>query len=122
MSIDTIDVIFAPSFEWYDDIRFYLTHGYAPPNLDFNKSSNLILKATPYQFIDNVLFRINYDGVFLMCLENPEANSLLFEMHVEPVGGNFSGETTANKLLRVGYHWLMLFKYAHMFFQKCEAC
>ena len=56
MSTDTIDVISTPSSEWYDDIAFYLTHGYAPPNLDFKKCRNLRLKVAPYQFIDNVLF------------------------------------------------------------------
>ena len=35
MSVDTIDVISSLSSKWYDDIRFYLTHGYARPTLDF---------------------------------------------------------------------------------------
>ena len=72
MSADTFDVISAPSSEWYDEIRFYLTHGYAPPTLDFKKHRTLRLKATSYQFVDNVLFRKNYDGVFLRCLQKPE--------------------------------------------------
>ena len=89
MSVDTIDVISAPSSKWYDDIKFYLTHGYDPPTLDFKKHMKLILKATPYQFIHNVLFRINYDGVFLRRVEKLEANNILFEMHARPRGGNF---------------------------------
>ena len=48
MSVDTIYVITAPSFEWYDDIIFYLTHGYSPPTLDFKKHRTLRLKETPY--------------------------------------------------------------------------
>ena len=122
MSIDTTDVISAPSFEWYDDIRFYLTYGYAPPTLDFKKRRTMRLKATPYQFIDNVLFRRNYDGVFLRCLEKLEAKNLLFEMHVGPARGHFSGETTAHKVLRVGYYCPALFKDAHIVVKKCEAC
>ena len=55
MSIDTVNAISAPSSKWYDDIMFYLTHGYSPPTMDFNKRSNLRLKVAPYQFIDNVL-------------------------------------------------------------------
>ena len=100
MYVDTIDVASAPSSEWYDDIKFYLTHGYAPPNLEFKKCMKSRLKETPYQFIDNVLFHRNYDGVFLRCLEKPEANKLLFEMHARPIGGHFPGETTAHKVLR----------------------
>ena len=99
MSANTIDVITTPSSKWYDDIRFYLIHGYAPPTLDFKKRRTLRLKATPYQFIDNVLFRKNYDGVFLKCLEKPEADKLLVDLHVGPASGHYSGETTADKVL-----------------------
>ena len=70
MSVDTIDVISAPSPEWYDDIKFYLTHGYDPSNINFKKHRTLILKLKPYQFIDKVLIQKNYDGVFLRFLEN----------------------------------------------------
>ena len=69
ISTDTVNVIFAPTSGWYDDIRFYLTHEDDHPTLDFKKRRALRLKSTPYQFIDNVLFKRNYDGVFLRCLE-----------------------------------------------------
>ena len=71
MSANTIEVISASSSEWYDNIKFYLTHRYAPPTLEFKKRRTLRLKETPYEFIDNVLFWKNYDGVFLRCLEKP---------------------------------------------------
>ena len=48
MSADVIDFITAQSFEWYDDIIFYLIHGYAPSTLDLKKCRTLRLKATPY--------------------------------------------------------------------------
>ena len=56
MYIDIVNVISAPSSKWYDDIRFYLTYGYAPMTLDLKKRRNLKLKVVPYQFIDNVFF------------------------------------------------------------------
>ena len=83
MFVDTIDVISAPSSEWYDDIKFYLTHGYAPLTLDSKKHRALRLKATPYQFIDNVLFHINFDGVFLRCVEKTNIGNIMFEMHAQ---------------------------------------
>ena len=122
MYVNIVDVISSSSSEWYDDIRFYLTHGYAPLTLYFKKHITLRLKVAPYQFIDNVLFRRNYDGVFLRCLEKLEAKNLLFEMHVGPARGHFSGETTAHKVLRVGYYCPALFKDAHIVVKKCEAC
>ena len=104
MSLNTIDVITTPSSEWYDDIRFYLIHGYAPPTLDFKKCRNMRLKATPYQFVYNVLFHKNYDGVFLRCLEKPEADKLLVDLHAGPAAGHYYGETTTHKVLREVYY------------------
>ena len=47
------------------------------------------LKETPYQFIDNVLFCKNYDGVFLRCLEKPKADKILVDLHAGPVEGHY---------------------------------
>ena len=41
MSANNIDVITAPSSDWYDDIIFYLIHGYAPSTLDLKKCRTL---------------------------------------------------------------------------------
>ena len=60
-----------------------------------------------------MLFRKNYDGVFLICLECEYANKFVVELQDGPVGGHFSGDTAAHKVLRDGYYWLTLFKYAH---------
>ena len=39
----------------------------------------------------------------------------MFEMHAEPAGGHFLGETTTHKVLRDGYYWPTLFEDAHIF-------
>ena len=41
-------------------------------------------------------------------------------MHEGPTGGNLSGDTTAHKILRAGYYWPTLFKYAHAYVRKCD--
>ena len=122
MSADTIDVITSSSYEWHDDIRFYLIHGYAPPTLEFKKHRTLRLKETPYQFIDNVLFHNNYDGVFLKCLEKPAADKIFVDLHVGHVHGHYSGEATTRKVLIAGYYWTTLFKYSYNLVRKCEPC
>ena len=76
----------------------------------------------PYQFIDNVLFWKNYDGVFLRVLEKPKYDKRLVDMHAGPVSGHFLGETTSHEVLRVGYYWPTLFKYAYKFLKKCDSC
>ena len=43
-------------------------------------------------------------------------------MHDGPAGGHFFGDTTAHKILRAGYYWPTLFKYAHAHVKKCDFC
>jgi hypothetical protein len=107
---------------WYENIRFYLTHGSAPRNIDPKNRRSLRLKSSSFQLINDVLFRKNFDGVFLRCLEKEESERVLDELHTGEVGGNFGGDTTAHKVLRVGYYWPTLFKDAHTLSRKCIIC
>ena len=78
------------------------------------------LKSAPYQFIDNILFRKNYDRVFLKCLEKDQIDDILFQFHAGPAGGHLSGEMAAHKIIRAGYYWPTLFRDAHTYVRKCE--
>ena len=69
-----------------------------------------------------MLFRKNYDGVFLRCLEHEDAKKVLAELHDGPAGGHFLGDTTTHKILRFGYYWPTLFKDAHAHVRKCDTC
>ena len=64
----------------------------------------LRLNSASYQIIDGVLFRKNYDGVFLRCLECDDATKVVIELHDGPVGGHFLEDTTTHKILRARYY------------------
>ena len=51
-----------------------------------------------------MLFRKNYDGVFLRYLEKPEADTILVDLHAGPAGGHYYGEATTHKVLREVYY------------------
>ena len=104
----------------YADIIYYLKNGYAPSNLDHTKKRALRLKAKQYQLMNDVLFRINYDYVLLICLEKSEAEKVLQELHDGPAGGHYIGYATAHKILLVGYYWSTLFKHSHNYVRKCQ--
>ena len=93
-----------------------------PEHWNPKQSRALFLKSSLYQIIDGFLFRKNYDGVFLRCLEHEDANKVVVELHDGPAGGHFSGYTIAQKILRDGYYWPTLFKYAHAHVRKCDTC
>ena len=89
---------------WYVDIMFYLKNGYAPPHLNHTKKRALMLKAKQYQIVNDVLFRMNYDYVLLICLKKSEAKKVLQELHDRPAGGHYAGDVTAYKILHAGYY------------------
>jgi hypothetical protein len=67
-----------------------------------------------------MLFRVNYDGVLLICLEREDTNKVLKELHDGPTGGHFAGNTTTHKILRVGYYWPTLFMDSHTYAGNCK--
>eukprot|EP00253_Pinus_taeda_P001617 PITA_01617 len=110
-AINQISIIDSES--QYADLIFYLKNGYAPPNLSYKSKRAIKLKAKNFTIIDDVLFRQNYDSVLLRCLEKPEAQKILQELHDAPAGGHFGVDTIAHKVIHVGYYWPTLFKDAH---------
>jgi hypothetical protein len=75
-----------------------------------------------YRLINSVLFRVNYDGVILRWLERIDGEKVLKDLHDGLAGGNFVGDTTIHKILRVGYSWPTLFKDAHAYARNCKIC
>ena len=100
-------------------LSFFLLHGNAHKNLDSRSKRDLRLKYSPYQLIDNILFKNNFEGVLLRCLERNEADSVLSQLHAGPARGHFGGEATAHKVLKAGYYWPTLFRDAYAFARKC---
>jgi len=72
--------------------------------------------------INDVLFRKNFDGVLLCCLEKDESEKFMTELHSSNAGGHFAGETIDHKVLRARYYWPTLFRDAHDMACKCAIC
>jgi hypothetical protein len=89
---------------WYGKLTYLMHHGTFLENLNPKERRSLILKSTQYRLINSVLFRVNYDGVLLICLEREGTEKVLKEIHDGPAGGNFARDTIAHKILRAGYY------------------
>lgn len=103
----------------YADLIFFLKNGYAPPHLSYKNKRAIRLKAKNFTLIDDVLFKRNYDSILLRCLEKPEAQKVLQELHDGPAGGHFGADTIAHKVIHAGYYWPTLFRDAHEYVRKC---
>jgi hypothetical protein len=84
----------------YKNLKKYIQHGTAPTHLKSIQKRSLRLKSTHYHLTGGVIFKINYDGVLLRCLDKQDANKFLKELHDRLARGHFVGETTAHKILR----------------------
>ena len=91
--------VFTTSESWYRDLTYYLQHGYLPEHWNSKQRRELHLKSSSYQIIDRVLFRKNYDGVFQRCMEQEDASKVVKELHDGLIGGHFSGDTMAHKII-----------------------
>eukprot|EP00253_Pinus_taeda_P031606 PITA_31606 len=54
--------------------------------------------------------------------EKPEAQKVLQELHDGPAGEHFGADTTAHKIIHVGYYWPTLFRDTHEYVRKCQSC
>eukprot|EP00253_Pinus_taeda_P004730 PITA_04730 len=106
----------------YADLIFYLKNGYAPSNISYKNKRAIRMKAKNFEIIDDVLFIMNYDSVWLRCIEKTEAQKVLQELHDGPIGGHFGGDTTAHKIIHASYYWPTLFKDSHEYVRKCRMC
>jgi hypothetical protein len=55
-------------------------------------------------------------------LEKKDADRVLLELHDGPIGGQFGGDTTTQKILRVSYYRPTLSKDSHSYAIKCQEC
>ena len=118
------EVLYIPTStnSWYNDLKYYLTHGSNPSHLDAQKRRALRLKSAQYQIIDGVLFWQKYDNVLLRFLEKDDVDHILIKSHDGLEGRHFSRETSAHKVLRASYYWPTLFRDVHAHARKCQIC
>ena len=77
--LNLIDVcpIFTTHESLYKDLVHYIQLGYLPEHWNSKKRRELRLNSASYQIINGVLFRKNYDGGFLRCIEKEDASKVV---------------------------------------------
>ena len=73
--------------------------------------------------LNSALYWKDLEVVLLNCLVEEEAQKVMHDFHKGDIGGHFFWKTTANKVLREGYYWPMLFSDLYktlMSFHECQ--
>ena len=97
-----------------DDMKnFLLGNGY-PQGLDRTKRRQYRLQSIPYVIVDGILFRKDFNGALLRCIDIDQAERMIKELHDGPDGGHFSARTTTMKIMTARYYWKSMFHDFHM--------
>jgi hypothetical protein len=108
--------------EWYNDIIFYLKSGPFPYLMSPKERRALKLKEIQYVLVDEILFRINFDGILLRCIDSTKHQKVIQKFHEGVFHGHFSPMTTTHKIMRVGYYWPIIFNDSYAMIHKCISC
>ena len=68
------------------------------------------------------LYRRNYEGLYLKCLNHDEAADILKQFHDKYGTENGLAESIAHLIIRSGYYWLTVFRDAQHHVRKCFIC
>lgn len=107
---------------WYQDMVYYLLQNYFPDGLNGSQQRALKNKSISYMLKNGKLYKCNYDGLYLRCLDRTKVGQVLIEFHDKYGTGHGSAEATAHQILRFGYYWPTLFKDTHEHVHSCHVC
>ncbi|CAA7021441.1 unnamed protein product [Microthlaspi erraticum] len=60
--------------------------------------------------------------MFRRCIPEEEVEGILFACHSSSYAGHFATYKTVSKVLQAGFWWPTMFKDAHAFISRCDAC
>jgi ribonuclease HI len=105
---------------WMLPIIRYLKEGTLPA--DKTEAHKLQIRASRFQLLGGILYKMGFSRPHLRCLSPEEANYAIREVH-EGVCGNHSGaKSLAHKLTRAGYYWPSLLHDATQYVKACDKC
>jgi hypothetical protein len=108
--------------EWYKDIVFYLRFGKFHFTMNPKERRTLKMKENQYVLIAYILFRRNYDGILLRCVDENQAHKLMREFHEGICSGQFARISIAHKIIRVGFYHPSMFRDSYATIRKCVSC
>ena len=107
---------------WYGDIIVYLHTLKVPPHLSRDEFQCLYHNSKNYLIIGGTFYSNGVDSILRHCLTYDEVEVAMNDFHGWACGGHLSGISTAQKTLRAGYYWFLIFKYYVNAVKRCHPC
>ncbi|CAA7021487.1 unnamed protein product [Microthlaspi erraticum] len=107
---------------WFRHIANYLAADHPPPQFFGYKKKKFLRDVRRYFWDEPYLYKHCSDGMFRRCIPEEEVPGVLFACHGSDYAGHFATNKTVAKILQAGFWWPTMFKDAHDFISKCDAC
>ena len=110
------------NFSWYADFANYLSCEVPPPDFTGYSKKKFLKDVQRYCWDEPYLYKKCADNLFRRCIPESEVEGILYRCHASGYAGHFASFKTVTKVLQAGFWLATLFKDAHEFVAKCDAC
>ncbi|XP_075657059.1 uncharacterized protein LOC142627140 [Castanea sativa] len=107
---------------WYHDIKAYIKNSEYPPSAMDIEKKFIQCMASQFFLSGEVLYKRNHDSTLLQCVDAPEANYLMEEVHEGLLGAHTNGPLLARKILRASFYWLTMESNCIKHVRTCHHC
>ncbi|XP_072148521.1 uncharacterized protein [Setaria viridis] len=108
------------SFDWRAQIMAYM-RGHFEPH-DEVELTRLMQKARGYSIIDGELYKAGISTPWLRCIDTESGKEVLAEIHKGFCGSHIRSKALVSKVLRQGFYWPSVVRYAQSLVRGYEAC
>ena len=107
---------------WDHDIRAYIKHSEYPPRATYSEKKFIRWMVCQFFLSGEVLYKRNHNTTLFRCIDAPEANHLMEEMHEGLLGAHANGPLLAQKIMKAGYDWLTMESEYIKHVRMCHRC
>ncbi|KAL1193550.1 putative mitochondrial protein [Cardamine amara subsp. amara] len=118
----TIAAIEVPDHPWFADIANYFAADVEPDDLTGYAKKKFFRELQRFYWDEPYLYRHCSDGTYRRCIAETEIPEVLFHCHGSEYAGHFATFKTVSKVLQAGFWWPTMFRDAHDFVSRCDAC
>ena len=111
-----------PDLPWFAEIANFLAAEKEPQKFTGNEKRKFLREARHYFWDEPYLYRQCKDGIFRRCVPEAEIPGILHHCHGSSYAGHFATFKTVSKILQAGFWWPTMFRDAHTFISRCNAC
>lgn len=107
---------------WFCDIKRYLETQEYLADVSITDKKYLRRLSAKFFLSGSTLYKRNHDMVLIWCVDQPESDLIIKEVHEGTFETHTCGNTMTKKVLRVGYYWLTMEYLSIQYACTCHKC